>query len=102
MKNYLWLFLIITSLVAFVPVKERNKIKNQKKQWITLFDGGSMDKWRSRTGNQFPELGWKVENGLLFLEGRGGDIISKEKFSNFELVFEFNYSPNANSGIKYF
>jgi hypothetical protein len=32
----------------------------------------------------------------------GGDIVTKEKFSAFDLSFEFNFTPGANSGVKYF
>ena len=40
---------------------------------------------------------------MLFLDGKGGgDIFTKEKYSDFELVFQFNFTEGANSGIKYF
>lgn len=72
-------------------------------EWEVLFDGQSMEKWKSKSGEGFPTQGWKVENGLLFLDGKGGgDIITKETYSSFELVFEFNLTEKANSGIKYF
>ena len=32
----------------------------------------------------------------------GGDIITKERFSNFELAVDFKTTPGCNSGIKYF
>jgi len=71
--------------------------------WEVLFDGSGTDKWKSKTGEGFPSQGWKVENSLLFLDGKGGgDIITKETYSDFELVFEFNLTEKANSGIKYF
>lgn len=34
--------------------------------------------------------------------GKGGDIITTQKYSNFELVAEFKITKGANSGIKYF
>ena len=37
------------------------------------------------------------------MQGRkGGDIVTKEKYSNFDLEWEFNLTDKANSGIKYF
>ena len=32
----------------------------------------------------------------------GGDIVTKEKFSSFDLSFEFKLTTGANSGVKYF
>src|SRR5450759_73612 len=32
----------------------------------------------------------------------GGDIITINKYKNFELIVDFLYTPGANSGIKYF
>lgn len=75
---------------------------NQSYGWEILFAGNSMEKWRAKNGTQFPSGGWKIENSTLFLAGKGGDIVTKEKYSNFELVFEFNLTEGANSGIKYF
>lgn len=53
-----------------------------------------------------PTAGWTIEDGVLTVkkEGdqRGGDIITKEQFSDFELVVDFRITGGANSGIKYF
>ena len=76
--------------------------RGQSGQWEVLFDGKDVSKWRSKSGNSFPATGWKVEDGLLFLDGRGGDIVTKEKYSDFELVFDFKLTEGANSGVKYF
>jgi hypothetical protein len=71
-------------------------------EWEILFDGSNMDKWRGKTSPEFPSQGWKIEGDQLFLDGKGGDIITREKYGDFELVFEFNLTEKANSGIKYF
>ncbi|MBN1108678.1 MAG: DUF1080 domain-containing protein [Bacteroidales bacterium] len=74
----------------------------QTLEWEILFDGTNMDKWRSKSGITSPSDGWKIENGSLFRDGKGGDIITREKYGDFELVFDFNLTEGANSGIKYF
>lgn len=86
-------------------------LKDQEKQegWQILFDGKKMDKWRGAYLDSMPAKGWAVENGELVVlpstgaeSTNGGDIITKEQYSNFELVLEAKLTDSANSGIKYF
>jgi hypothetical protein len=108
MKNILSLLSALflfsfTSTDSFVSQVEITSRKVQSENWEVLFDGTGIEKWRGKLLEEFPEKGWKIENGLLFLaEKGGGDIITKEKYSDFELVFQFNLTEDANSGIKYF
>lgn len=77
--------------------------KEKSEGWEILFDGKSTDKWRGVNCDSFPSHGWAIEHGALFLSGKNVvDIITKEKFSNFELVLDFKLTHSANSGIKYF
>lgn len=105
--NFLAGILLILAILPgqMASAQNADKGKSNRKQdkgWEVLFDGAGMDKWRGKTQEQFPASGWKVENGLLFLESRAGDIVTREKYGNFELVFEFNLTEKSNSGIKYF
>ncbi|NQW99048.1 DUF1080 domain-containing protein [bacterium] len=77
--------------------------------WKLLWDGKSSDGWRSAKGPDFPTAGWKIENGELVINETGGaesaaagDIITKDKFSDFELTVDFKITLGANSGIKIF
>ncbi|HOK67435.1 MAG TPA: DUF1080 domain-containing protein [Anaerohalosphaeraceae bacterium] len=77
--------------------------------WVYLFDGKTPTGWRSARGPDFPKQGWVIENGVLTVldnggkeSAGGGDIITVERYSDFELQLEFKLSPGANSGIKYF
>ena len=77
--------------------------------WTLLFDGKTTSGWRGAHKNTFPDRGWKVGNGeiaVLSSGGReaanGGDIVTKEMYSSFELSVEFKITEGANSGIKYF
>jgi len=78
--------------------------KEKKQGWILLFDGKTSDGWKSYRNRPFPEKGWVIENGALTIDpaGKGGDIITEEQFTNFELSIEFRITKGANSGIKYF
>lgn len=86
-----------------------NTLTEQEKQegWKLLWDGKSGDGWRSIGKDEFPAQGWEIKDGVLTVlpknpKGTGGDIITKEKFTNFILKADFMLTPAANSGIKYF
>ncbi|HEX7846885.1 MAG TPA: DUF1080 domain-containing protein [Chitinophagaceae bacterium] len=80
--------------------------KEQKQGWQLLFDGTSSTGWKKADGKPFPAKGWIIDNGVIQVDtskgGRGGDIITEESFSDFELTLEFRVTEGANSGIKYF
>ncbi len=82
--------------------------------WVLLFDGKSMDLWRGYRKDAVPESHWTIEDGTihkiasgkvpLMADGQpmdGGDIITRKKYENFELSFDWKVAPGANSGIKY-
>jgi len=92
---------LVCSMNAQLPVLTKKEIEQG---WILLFDGKTSAGWKSyRTGRPFPEKGWVIENGVLIIDpAGGGDIITTEEFSDFELSLEFRVTKGANSGIKYF
>ena len=45
--------------------------------------------------------GWQVVDGALTRVASGGDIITRDKFRNFDLTLEWNIAPGGNSGIFY-
>ncbi|MEO1259590.1 MAG: DUF1080 domain-containing protein [Bacteroidota bacterium] len=126
MKNFPYLILILLMTIgcqssttneaaheenAAAPVPPaQNTLTEEEKAagWELLFDGNTTDKWRGYNHETFPTLGWKVMNGNIAVEksgteeeGFGGDIITKEKFENFELTLEFMCSDTSNSGVLY-
>ncbi|HLT06559.1 MAG TPA: DUF1080 domain-containing protein [Cyclobacteriaceae bacterium] len=84
------------------PTAEVSSAANKNDDWEILFDGQRLDRWRSVKSDTFPSRAWVIEDDALVLNGKGGDIITKDKYSDFELVWEFKLTPEANSGIKYF
>lgn len=93
------------------PIITKNKltIDEVKKGWKLLWDGETTNGWRGGKLEEFPENGWKIENGELTVlasgggeSTAGGDIVTKENFSDFEFTVDFKLTPGANSGIKYY
>jgi hypothetical protein len=77
--------------------------------WKLLFDGKTTNGWVGAYKNTFPEKGWEVKEGTLNVQPstggestNGGDIVSKDQYSAFDLSFDFKITPGANSGVKYF
>jgi len=68
--------------------------------WRLLFDGRTTAGWRGFRMDSMPG-GWQAVDGALTRVGRGGDIITREAFRNFELALEWKVAPRGNSGIFY-
>src|SRR5690606_12436097 len=73
----------------------------KKAGWRLLFDGKSFDGWRNYKKEGVSD-GWKIEDGAMVRSGqRAGDLISKEKLDNFELILEYKISEGGNSGLMF-
>jgi hypothetical protein len=68
--------------------------------WRSLFDGATTEGWRGFKRADVPD-GWRVVDGTLTRVGRGGDLITKDQFANFELALEWKVQPRGNSGVFY-
>lgn len=88
-----------------------NNLSAYEKQngWRRLFDGRSSKGWTGAYKDSFPANGWVIKDGIITVSPsggaestNGGDIVTKEEFSTFDLSFEFKLTPGTNSGVKYF
>ena len=93
--------------------------------WQLLWDGSTTANWMGAKGGEFPSHGWIIDGGVLTVipkkglddatwvayglpvsrkgeKGGGGDIVTKEKYRDFEFKVDFRLTEGANSGIKYF
>jgi hypothetical protein len=80
--------------------------------WKLLWDGKTTDGWRSPNSDRFPSRSWSSADGVLTVDagvtnanaeaGAGGDIITRDRYANFELNVDFKTTPGCNSGIKIF
>ena len=83
--------------------------KQKEDGWKFIFDGKTSNGWVGAKIDSFPEKGWLINNGLLTVlssngaeSANGGDILTTDKYENFELELDFKITKGANSGIKYF
>lgn len=77
----------------------------QKAGWKLLFDGKSLDGWRTYKAGGTIGKGWVIEDGLLKKQAKisGGDIMTVQPVEgDFELSWEWRIAKNGNNGIKYF
>ena len=88
-----------------------NALSNAEKQngWKLLFDGKTSAGWTGAYKTAFPEKGWEIKDGELSVipsgggeSTNGGDIVTTDQYSAFDLSFDFKLAPGANSGVKYF
>ena len=77
--------------------------------WRLLWDGRTSRGWRGANLDGFPATGWIMKDGTLTIPAAGGiqgasggDIVTLETFSDFELSIDFRIAPDAKSGVKYF
>lgn len=69
--------------------------------YINLLDAPELNHWMKPNGDPVGE-GWALEpGGVLHLSGKGGNILSRQQYGDFELWFEFRNVEKGNNGIKY-
>jgi hypothetical protein len=64
---------------------------------IELFNGKDLTGWKPRSTEV--KNGWIVRDGLLFDEQPGNDLVTEQKFTDFQIHAEFRYPKGSNSGI---
>jgi hypothetical protein len=91
---------IITLLLALTFPLSSAQAAGKPGPWRTLFDGKSMDAWRTYKSEAPPQK-WQIKDGLLTKDGNASDLVSKEEFGDFELELEWRIGQAGNSGIFY-
>ena len=106
MKKIVVLFAFLTVVFSvFAQNRQMNTLTETEKKdgWRLLFNGKNLNGWKTFQGKEI--TGWKIIDGILNNSGigsdHGGDIVTHEKFQNFELSLEWKIAPQSNSGIFY-
>src|SRR5687767_7800942 len=109
MHHFLCSVLLALSLLLQPPAATRtapNTLMAEEKAagWQLLFDGRSLEGWRGYRRDTLPEAGWEITGGILrtVAKVKGGELITRKKFSDFEFTWEWRVPPGGNNGVKYF
>lgn len=102
-------FASLLAFTALTAAADLNTLTSaeQKDGWKLLFNGKSLDGWRTYKEGGKIGAGWIVEDGLLKKQAKisGGDMMTVQTTSgtaNWELSWEWRIAKNGNNGIKYF
>lgn len=93
-------------LFAFLALLPLSALANPVAQsgWTDLLSNNSLDAWKSSKGDKISDA-WSIKNGVLHLDKsdrkKGGNLLTKKPYFNFELKFDWKISPGGNSGVKY-
>lgn len=95
--RYSLLILLFFILSACSSIKKQ---LNDTEKWDILFNGNSVDKFKGYQLDGFPDV-WKVKDGTLrtVTGGKNLDLLTREKYKNFELEFEWNALNGGNGGV---
>jgi hypothetical protein len=92
------------ALAAPAPAPNTLTAEERAAGFELLFDGKTMRGWEDPSKETPPGDAWVVDSGCLKAVSRPRireDLVSRESFSDFELLFEWRISPGGNSGVKY-
>jgi len=85
--------LLAAALASAQVVSEAEK----KEGFRPLFDGKSFEGWKT---NDRILKGWKVDDGMLILNGGGGHLFTKDEFTDFVVRFQWRpHKKGYNSGF---
>ena len=86
---------------------EDKATKEADKDWISLFDGKTLDGWHGY-GKGDLNGRWKIYDSTLILDttvklnGPTGNLISNDEYDNFHLKLDWKISEKGNSGILFY
>lgn len=94
---------VALALVGSSAMAADNQLTAAEKRagWKLLFDGRTTAGWRGFKAAE-PDKGWTVQDGALTPDPKTSkDILSKDRFGDFELAFDWKIAPKGNSGVMF-
>ncbi len=106
MKKKLLIICAVAVAMSFIINQPKDNVlteKEKKEGWVLLFDGTTMNGWRTYKNQQTDD--WDVKNGEMYCKMEGvtkrADMITTKTYENFELQIDWKIAPKENSGIIY-
>jgi hypothetical protein len=100
------MLLAITGMIVAAPQSPNSLTTKEKAEgWRLLFDGTTFNGWRGYLQKEVPSAAWKIEGNVLKTvpKAKGElNLITTDKFNDFEFSWEWSIAPGGNNGIKYF
>jgi hypothetical protein len=95
-----------TLAMAALAAAADNQLTPQEKKegWKLLFDGKTFNGWEDPAKRTPPGDSFVIEEGCLKSVRRPQmteDLFTAQKYTDFELVFDWKIAPGGNSGVKY-
>ena len=96
-----------TKKAAATPAANSLTSAEKAAGWRLLFDGKTTNGWRGHKMDAFPKVRWVVEDGTIHRTAnqqpkeQEWDLVTVDKFDNFDLRWEWKVGPRGNSGLKY-
>jgi hypothetical protein len=78
-------------------LKDKDDASWKRGKAVELFNGKDLSNWAAMVPGK--ELGWKVEGGIMKNVAGANNLVSAEKFWNFELHCEFKIGAHSNGGL---
>ncbi|NIB38216.1 DUF1080 domain-containing protein [Pseudomaricurvus alkylphenolicus] len=94
------LLVIMSGLLSACLSSAQNPVSSK---WQPLFDGRTLNGWQAMEGKSLKNV-WAAQDGTLALvtdQRSAGDIMTEQKYTDFELYLEWKLDKGGNSGILY-
>lgn len=91
------------ALAILLPASPLISHQEAREGFVPLFDGKTMNGWKGWRSDSIA-TGWSIQDGAMMVTpGRGthGDIITTERFGDFDLRLEWKVEKGGNSGVFY-
>ncbi|MBO7547902.1 MAG: DUF1080 domain-containing protein [Bacteroidales bacterium] len=107
MKRFCKFFLVAVAAAGMVCSCSRDNTLTKAEiaeGWELLFNGEDLSAWKDYNGTELTN-GWRVVDGCIQAPGDGSDgsgyIVTKKKYADFELVWDWKLTHGGNSGMIY-